>query len=62
MARRLLPLTPDPVMEVLKRDVDRSLLRANLRLSPYERLLQLQKALQDLDALRQTFSTDPRRA
>ena len=62
MARRLLPLTPDPVIEALKRDVDRTLLRANLRLSPYERLLQLQKVLQDLDALRNTFSTDPRRA
>ena len=36
-------MPPDPVIEVYKRDVDRSLLRENLRLSVEERLLKLQK-------------------
>jgi hypothetical protein len=31
-------LAPDPVIEAYKRDVDRSLLRRNLRLSPEERI------------------------
>ena len=51
-ARPLPPLTPDPVIEALKKDVDRTLLRQNLALSPEQRLLKLQAALDDLDALR----------
>ena len=35
-------LDPDPVIEFYKRDVDRTLLRENLKLSPEERLLKLQ--------------------
>jgi hypothetical protein len=35
-------LDPDPVIEAYKRDVDRTLLRENLKLSPEERLLKLQ--------------------
>jgi hypothetical protein len=34
-------LDPDPVIEAYKRDVDRTLLRENLKLSPEERLLKL---------------------
>lgn len=57
MAVRPLPaLATDPVIEALKRDVDRSLLRANLRLTPIERLRRLQKALDDLAALRAAFA------
>jgi hypothetical protein len=33
---------PDPVIEVFKKDVDRTLLRENLRLTPEERLQKLQ--------------------
>jgi hypothetical protein len=40
-------LHPDPVIEAYKRDVDRTLLRRNLKLTVEERLLQLVK-LQEL--------------
>ncbi|MCE2900980.1 MAG: hypothetical protein ACK6DP_01760 [Gemmatimonas sp.] len=43
------PLPPDPVIEAYKRDVDRTLLRENLRLTWEERLLALQQ-LQELAA------------
>jgi hypothetical protein len=43
------PPTPDPVVEAYKRDVDRTLLRENLRLTWDERLLALQR-LQELAA------------
>ena len=35
-------LSPDPVVEAYKRDVDRTLLRENLTLTPDERLRKLQ--------------------
>jgi hypothetical protein len=35
------PLEPDPVIEAYKRDIDRSLLRENLKLSVEERFLRL---------------------
>jgi hypothetical protein len=38
---RLRAAFPDPVVEVYKRDVDRTLLRENLRLSPEDRLRKL---------------------
>ena len=37
------PVTPDPVVEAYKRDVDRSLLVRNLRLTPTQRVEQLQR-------------------
>ena len=54
-SRSIEPLPPDPVIELLKRDVDRTLLRANLQLSPRERLEQLQAALDGLATLRATW-------
>lgn len=54
-------LEPDAVIELLKRDVDRTLLRANLRLSMQERLQQLQKALDDLAAMRAAFGASQSR-
>ena len=36
-------LAPDPVIEVYKKDVDRTLIRENLKLTPEQRLLQLMK-------------------
>lgn len=33
--------TPDPVIEAYKRDVDRTLVRENLKLSPEQRILKL---------------------
>jgi len=35
---RLAPLEPDPVIEAYKKDVDRTLLRENLKLTPTQRL------------------------
>ena len=51
------PLVPDPVIEALKRDVDRTLLRETLRLTPEERLKRLQDALDGLAQLRAAFQT-----
>ena len=39
------PLEPDPVIEVYKRDLDRTLYRRNLQLTPEERILQAQQLL-----------------
>ena len=54
--RPLKALEPDPVIEALKRDVDRTLLRANLALTPMERPRRLQAALNQLEALRADFA------
>ncbi len=35
------PLLPDPVIEAYKKDVDRTLIRENLKLTPTERLQKL---------------------
>ena len=45
-------LDADPVIEAFKRDVDRTLLRENLKLTPDERLRKLQAFLDTLDRLR----------
>ena len=45
MPRRTTPsdaLAPDPVIEAYKKDIDRSLLRENLKLTPGQRLAKLQ--------------------
>ena len=42
----------DPVIETYMRDVDRSLLRRNLAMSPEERLLQLQELARFAEELR----------
>lgn len=45
-------LEPDPVIEAYKKDIDRTLLRENLKLTPAERLRKLQSAVRGLVALR----------
>lgn len=45
---RLLELEPDPVIEAYKRDVDRTLLRENLKLTPGERLEKLAAFMRSL--------------
>lgn len=45
-------LTPDPVIEHYKRDVDRTLLREHLKLTPLQRLEKLMAFMRDLDELR----------
>ena len=44
---------PDPVIEAFKKDVDRTLIRENLRLTPEERLLKLQDFVSFAAELRQ---------
>jgi hypothetical protein len=46
------PIPPDPVIEAYKKDVDRTLLRENLRLTPEERLLKLMSFLTSVETLR----------
>jgi len=50
------PLPSDPVIEYYKKDVDRTLLRENLRLTPEERLRRLQSVVRGLHDLRQARS------
>jgi hypothetical protein len=45
-------LEPDPVIEAYKKDVDRSLIRENLKLSPEERVLKLMQLQRFADELR----------
>ena len=42
----------DPVIELYKRDVDRTLLRENLKLAPEERVLKLQDFVRFLSEVR----------
>ena len=46
-------LEPDPVIECYKRDVDRTLLRANLQRTPEERLQNLMALQRSAEALRE---------
>ncbi len=46
-------LDPDPVVEVYKRDIDRTLLRENLKLTPEARLRKLQDFVAFAAALRE---------
>ena len=46
------PTRPDPVIEAYKRDIDRTLLRENLKLTVEERLVQLQKLAEFADTFR----------
>jgi len=48
------PIQPDPVIEVYKRHIDRTLLRENLKLSVEERFRKLQEL--------QRFATELRKA
>lgn len=45
-------LPPDPVIEYYKKDVDRTLLREHLKLTPQQRLERLVAHMRALDALR----------
>ena len=45
-------LLPDPVIEAYKKDIDRTLLRATLKLTPAQRLQRLQDIVQTMAILR----------
>ena len=51
----------DPVIEVYKRDVDRTLLRQALRLTPEQRLVELQRLVADAEELRRAGREAERR-
>ena len=51
------PLEPDPVIEAYKKDVDRTLLRENLKLTYQERILKLDA----MAAFREAFRPQPRK-
>ncbi|XZE34047.1 hypothetical protein SH501x_004858 [Pirellulaceae bacterium SH501] len=53
-------LQPDPVIELYKKNVDRSLLRENLKLSPQERSEKFERMMQLVFELRK--SAEERRA
>ncbi len=46
----------DPVIELYKRDVDRTLLRENLKLTPAERLETLRKLVEFAEELRRAMT------
>lgn len=46
------PIEPDPVIEAYKKDVDRTLIRENLKLSPEARLLKLMELQRFAEELR----------
>jgi len=45
-------LEPDPVIEAYKKDIDRTLIRENLKLTPEQRILQLMKLQEFAEELR----------
>lgn len=49
----------DPVVEAYKRDIDRSLLRENLRLTPEERIRKLSDFVEFLGDLRRARTKQP---
>ena len=48
-------LEPDPVIEAFKKDIDRTLLRTNLKLSPEDRIRKLQAAVRGARALQEAY-------
>jgi hypothetical protein len=51
-----LPFDPDPIIELYKRDIDRTLIEENLRLTVeerFEKLMNLQRFAEELRRLRQ---------
>ena len=52
MAAEPVSPAPDPVIAAYKKDIDRTLLRENLKLTPEERLLKLQSFVRFLSEVR----------
>ena len=52
-------LDPDPVIEAYKKDVDRTLIRENLKLTPEERLRKLQSFMDGLEDLKNSSHKRP---
>ena len=47
------PIEPDPVIEAYKKDIDRTLIRENLKLTPEERLRKAMELQRFADELRE---------
>ena len=60
MSRQEIHFESDPVIEAYKRDVDRTLIRENLRLSVEERFEQLMRLQQFAEELRRAGAEKPR--
>lgn len=56
MVEARIEIEPDPVIEAFKKDIDRTLLRANLKLSPEDRLRKMHAALRGALALREAYT------
>ena len=52
-------LDPDPVIDAYKKDVDRTLIRENLKLTPDSRLRKLQAFINSLQELREAPRRTP---
>jgi hypothetical protein len=52
----------DPVIEAYKKDVDRTLIRAMLKLTPDERLRNLQRVVEDIVEMRKAMAAATARA
>jgi hypothetical protein len=48
-------IPPDPVIEYYKKDIDRTLLRENLTLTPQQRLEKLMGFMRSLEQLKEAF-------
>ena len=55
------PITPDPVIEAYKKDVDRTLLRENLRRTPAERSQMMASLVSQMWEMRQSMIRSRRR-
>jgi hypothetical protein len=53
------PLQPDPVIEAYKKDVDRTLIRENLKRTPAERVRRMVAALEFCEELRAAARRGP---
>ena len=59
--KNLPPLVPDPVIEFYKKDVDRTLLRENLKLTVEERLTRMYEFMRSLDDFRGSLQKPAKR-
>jgi hypothetical protein len=57
MADARIVIEPDPVIDAFKKDIDRTLLRQNLKLSPEERLRKMHAALRGALVLHEAYKT-----
>lgn len=55
MAEKLEPHWMDPIIEVYKKDVDRTILRENLKLTPSQRISNLQSMLESAEEVREAM-------